>query len=65
MSEPPAAHSDAKIPRASVSVEIDALREVALDHALAATFPASDPVSLAQPGGGARSFANLDLDAAI
>ncbi|HLJ75358.1 MAG TPA: hypothetical protein VKU62_12280 [Thermoanaerobaculia bacterium] len=65
MPEPPATHSDAKIPRASVSREIDALREVALDHALAATFPASDPVSLAQPGGGARSFANLDLDAAI
>ncbi|HJU24344.1 MAG TPA: hypothetical protein VJ891_17705 [Casimicrobiaceae bacterium] len=64
MPDEPTVLSDSNTPHASVSREIDALREAALDHALAATFPASDPVSLAQPGGGARSFANLDLDTA-
>jgi hypothetical protein len=65
MAEPPVARADARVERASDSREIDSLREVALDRALAATFPASDPVSLAQPGGGERSFANPDPDAVI
>ena len=32
--------------------EIDKARESVLDHALEATFPASDPLSVTQPGGG-------------
>ena len=32
-------------------------RENLLDQSLADTFPASDPVSLAQPGGGAADLA--------
>ena len=32
--------------------EIERERESVLDHALEATFPASDPLSVTQPGGG-------------
>jgi len=38
--------------RPSRSSEMDAARESILDHALAATFPASDPLAVIQPGGG-------------
>jgi hypothetical protein len=31
--------------------EIESAREAALDRALEATFPASDPLSVTQPGG--------------
>jgi len=37
---------------------IEGHREKLLDQALADTFPASDPVSVAQPGGGAESAAS-------
>ncbi|HSU44761.1 MAG TPA: hypothetical protein VLN42_11145 [Casimicrobiaceae bacterium] len=36
---------------------IEGHREKLLDQALADTFPASDPVSVAQPGGGPQSAA--------
>ena len=36
--------------------EIDKAREIVLDHALQATFPASDPLSVTQPGGGQQRF---------
>ena len=36
--------------------------EDALDLALAATFPASDAVSVTQPGGGSRPLTKRDLE---
>jgi len=41
--------------RPASSSEIDKSRESLLDHALEATFPASDPLSVTQPGGGRQS----------
>jgi signal transduction histidine kinase len=40
------------VSRAASTSEIDKARESVLDHALEATFPASDPVAVTQPGGG-------------
>jgi signal transduction histidine kinase len=44
--------SATRVSRAASASEIDKARESVLDHAPEATFPASDPLSVTQPGGG-------------
>jgi len=52
--------------RARKRCEIDSARETALDHALDATFPASDPLAVTQPGGGPdRSAGNIESQPAV